>query len=133
VAVSAARRTLRRSCGDRAARGDALSAAGESPLEPIHHDDRQPSPARRARRARQYLILDGPAPIAGPPPSPSLDALARREEAALRQFGRARHALIAEAAYYRSLLRRPGGPDADRDWFEAELEIDALLDRPDAR
>lgn len=39
-----------------------------------------------------------------------------------------RNRMIAEAAYYRSLGRRPGVGDPVEDWLAAELEIDARFD-----
>jgi hypothetical protein len=41
---------------------------------------------------------------------------------------RARHALIAEAAYQRFQQRGFAAGDDLRDWFEAEREVDAILD-----
>jgi hypothetical protein len=38
-----------------------------------------------------------------------------------------RERLIAEAAYYKAESRGFAGGDAERDWLEAESEIDALL------
>jgi hypothetical protein len=38
-----------------------------------------------------------------------------------------RRRMIAEAAYYRALRRSLGEGNPDRDWIEAEAEIDALL------
>jgi hypothetical protein len=35
--------------------------------------------------------------------------------------------MIAEAAYFRAQRRGFRGGDPDRDWIEAEVEIDALL------
>jgi hypothetical protein len=40
----------------------------------------------------------------------------------------ARHVLIAEAAYLRSQQRGFAPGDEWQDWFEAEREVDALLD-----
>jgi hypothetical protein len=41
----------------------------------------------------------------------------------------ARHALIAEAAYHRAKKRGFGAGEDWQDWFAAEREVDALLDR----
>lgn len=35
--------------------------------------------------------------------------------------------MVAEAAYFRAQRRGFRGGDQDRDWIEAEVEIDALL------
>lgn len=64
----------------------------------------------RPGRKRTYVIV---------PEAP--DAVARR------LFGKPRRELIEEAAYYRSFGRGDGRPDPDRDWLEAEKEIDVLL------
>ena len=50
------------------------------------------------------------------------------EERALAIYKRPRRVLIAEAAYYRALRRGFAAGDPLEDWFEAEAEIDALLD-----
>jgi hypothetical protein len=42
-----------------------------------------------------------------------------------------REQMIAEAAYFRAERRGFEGGDAVRDWCEAEVEIDALLERVD--
>ena len=38
-----------------------------------------------------------------------------------------RHRMVAEAAYYRAEKRGFRGGDPDRDWVEAEAEIETLL------
>lgn len=38
-----------------------------------------------------------------------------------------RRRMVAEAAYFRAQRRGFRGGDPDRDWIEAEVEIDALL------
>jgi hypothetical protein len=74
-------------------------------------------------RKRQYVILPARAAVR-PPAAEDLDRVARSA------FGRSRRELIAEAAYYRSLHRGSGPVDSERDWLEAEAEIEALLRRP---
>jgi hypothetical protein len=77
----------------------------------------------RAARKRQYVLLPARR-AAGPPAGEELERVARSA------FGRSRRELIAEAAYYRSLHRGSGPADRERDWLEAEAEIEALLRRP---
>jgi hypothetical protein len=39
-----------------------------------------------------------------------------------------RRRMVSEAAYYKAERRNFRGGDPDRDWFEAELDIEELLD-----
>ncbi len=39
-----------------------------------------------------------------------------------------RHSMIAEAAYYRAEKRGDGPGDPDQDWYEAEAEIEQMLE-----
>lgn len=66
-------------------------------------------------RKRKYLVVPKRRrrKVAPPEEAPRADPVLSRQE------------MIAEAAYYRSLRR--GRCDPDRDWIEAEREIDALL------
>ena len=70
-----------------------------------------------SQRKRRYRIL----PLQRPTSTPDLDAVARRI------YRLSRHELIAEAAYYRSLLTPESARDRDRNWLTAEAAIDALL------
>lgn len=81
----------------------------------------EPTPARR--------------PVASPtggaerPPANAVVAAlpGDSESLARRLFARSRHDMIAEAAYHRAARRGFAGGDPDRDWYEAEAEIEALL------
>lgn len=44
-----------------------------------------------------------------------------------------RHRQIAEAAYFRAEQRGFSGRDPERDWYEAEAEIDAALCRDEGK
>jgi len=70
-------------------------------------------------RKRKYLVV----------PKRRRRRVAPPEEIPRVDSDLARQEMIAEAAYYRSLRRGPSGCDPDRDWIEAEREIDALLGR----
>jgi len=70
-------------------------------------------------RKRKYLVV----------PKRRRRNVAPTEEAPRADPVLLRQEMIAEAAYYRSLRRGPLGCDPDRDWIEAEREIDALLGR----
>lgn len=49
------------------------------------------------------------------------------EAEAVRRFAKSRHELIAEIAYYKAEHRGFRGGDPDRDWLEAEVEVEELL------
>lgn len=72
--------------------------------------------ARRSAKSSIALRTEGPIATTGPRPMTSMDADHRR-------------ALIAEAAYYRSLRRASSGSEID-DWLAAEREVDARLMAP---
>lgn len=38
-----------------------------------------------------------------------------------------RHRMVSEAAYFKSLERPPDYQDSERDWYEAESEVNAIL------
>jgi hypothetical protein len=78
-------------------------------------------------RKRRYRVVPGrrrAQPVAAAT-APALDL----DEVARGVFGKPRHELVREAAYYRSLKRGDAPADADGDWAVAEQEIDALLRR----
>lgn len=65
------------------------------------------------RKKRKYRIVGGSnAPVVEP---------------SLERFSKSRHELIAEVAYYKAERRGFRGGDPDRDWQEAEMEIEELL------
>ena len=72
------------------------------------------------RKKRKYVIR----PLC---PAPARPDRSRLEEAAFAAFARSRRELIAEAAYYRAMRRAGGAGTPERDWFEAEAEIDERL------
>jgi hypothetical protein len=81
-------------------------------------------------RKRKYRLLPARRPAAGaagPEPGRSEGERLDGELLAWQRFGKPRRELVAEAAYYRSLLRTGGARDADADWIEAEVEIDRML------
>jgi hypothetical protein len=49
------------------------------------------------------------------------------ERTAVELFAKSRHELIAELAYYKAERRGFQGGDPDRDWCEAEIEVEELL------
>jgi hypothetical protein len=83
--------------------------------------------SHRPIKKRKYLILDTspskPAQSATPLEA-TPEELDRR---ALTWFGRSRRELVAEAAYYLALRRGFAGGDSERDWHEAEEEIEQRL------
>ena len=64
--------------------------------------------AGTTRKKRKYLILGVSAP-------------------AVERSSKSRHERIAELAYYRAERRGFTGGDPDRDWHEAEMELEELL------
>ena len=69
-----------------------------------------------ARTKRKYLILDEPT-------RPKTDTAA----SAVTRFAKSRHELISEIAYFKAERRGFVGGDPDRDWHEAEMEVEELL------
>ena len=65
--------------------------------------------ARKTRKKRKYRILG----VSEPP--------------AVEPITKSRHELIAELAYYKAERRGFQGGDPDRDWHEAEMEVEEQL------
>jgi len=61
-------------------------------------------------------------PVAAAPPAPAR-SVSRPGPISAEE----RRHMVAEAAYFRAQRRGFRGGDPDRDWIEAEAEIDALL------
>jgi hypothetical protein len=83
----------------------------------------------RGPRRRRYLIRSVPREVGPPSNTTFANPPDDRDALAHRLFARSRHDMIAEAAYYRAAQRGFVGGDSDRDWYEAEAEIEALLCR----
>ena len=78
--------------------------------------------AGSTRKKRKYLILGVSAPPATRDSAPE-----ELEPTAVERITKSRHERIAELAYYRAERRGFTGGDPDRDWHEAEMELEELL------
>ncbi|HZM68891.1 MAG TPA: DUF2934 domain-containing protein [Candidatus Cryosericum sp.] len=87
-------------------------------------------PAAPHGPAPQSAAIQGIAPEGTPIVSTTRAVSQPEERTSARPFAissEERRRMIAEAAYYRALRRSVGEGSPDRDWIEAEAEIDALL------
>lgn len=85
--------------------------------------------ARGAKKAAEVVVAPDMAAATESPSPARRKAPARKKTATPAISPEERIRLIAEAAYYRAEKRGFGGDQAqcERDWLEAEAEVDALL------
>ena len=82
------------------------------------------APMEAAVRTQPSAPKAAGTPLVVPPPAADLARSVLRSGSITAE--QRRH-MIAEAAYFRAQHRGFRGGDPDRDWMEAEVEIDALL------
>jgi hypothetical protein len=82
------------------------------------------APMEAAAPAQPSAPKPAASPVVARPPAAETSRSALRPGSITSE--QRRH-MIAEAAYFRAQRRGFRGGDPDRDWIEAEVEIDALL------
>jgi hypothetical protein len=104
------------------ARGSVRASARKSARKPA--SGATPKGASKSRKSARAKGIEAPARPVEKPATAAIPG-APRIAATIPVAERLR--MIAEAAYYRAQERGPGPADPQRDWLEAEAEIDAML------